>query len=281
MDFTKYHALGNDYLVLDSRYYPELPETADMATICNRHYALGADGILYGPLPSKIANFKLRIFNSDGTEAEKSGNGLRIFARYLWNQDLVNERPFTVETLGGIVTCKIHDYDERISVNMGQATFYNKQQPTDKPELESIEVNGKVYQFYSVSVGNPHCIIPVNVVSADLMREIGPVIENHPFFPKRTNVQLLQVFDKSNIKLEIWERGSGYTLASGSCSSAAAALAHKIGLCHALVNVHMPGGQLHVELDEDNSIQITGPVTRIGYFELHPEVLSQDIPCLS
>jgi len=282
MQFTKSHALGNDYLVLDARNYPEPPDSADIVVICDRHYGPGSDGILYGPTLSKKADFGLRIFNPDGSEAEKSGNGLRIFARYLWNQDLVGEKPFTVETEGGVVTCVVNDYDSKITVDMGEVSFFNKDIPVEGPQrevlAETLEVRGKPYTFYAATIGNPHCILPMDKISKEIACELGPVIEKLPIFPKRTNVQFMKVLDRKNIRIEIWERGAGYTYSSGSSSSAAAAVAFKMGACEASIDVHMPGGIVHVDIDKDYNIQMTGPVTRVGTFEIHPEAFSHDIP---
>ncbi len=276
--FWKYHALGNDYLVLDTADAPRPPKTADIVRICHRNFGLGSDGILYGPLKARGADFGLRIFNPDGSEADKSGNGLRIFARYLWDKKRVREKPFTVHTLGGVVTCQIGAGGKLITVEMGRVSFDSREIPVRvNPPREminqDIEISGLRYRYCAATVGNPHCVLPLEEISPALAHELGPKIEKHPIFPNRTNVQFLKVLDRRNIQIEIWERGAGYTLASGSSSSAAAAVARRLGLCDGDITVHMPGGKLRIQIADDYAIVMTGPATRVGEFKLDPEAL--------
>lgn len=279
MKFFKYHALGNDYLVLDSNDAAELPSTDDTVRICHRNFGLGSDGILYGPLPTERADFGLRIINPDGSEAEKSGNGLRIFARYLFDIGKVGTAPFTVDTLGGIVTCEISEGAESIKVDMGKVRFGRDQVPVDGPEQgddnlgHELSVNGTTYTTYIADIGNPHCVVPLSEVSEELACRDGAAIEVHSDFPNRTNVQFLKALDRNNIQIEIWERGAGYTLASGSSSSAAAAVAHRIGLCDREITVHMPGGRIGIEIGDDYAIRMTGPATRVAEMNFDPEAL--------
>lgn len=268
--FKKYHALGNDYLVLDPKDCPDLPSEEAMEVICHRNFGLGSDGILYGPLPSEKADFKLRILNSDGSEAEKSGNGIRIFSRYLWDCGLVTKEAFTLETLGGIVTCKIFDPNELIEVEMGKVSFHSDHIPVsvegEAREVinEDIIIDDVPYKYCAATIGNPHCVLPLNQVSYEMANRLGPILENYKIFPNRTNVQFLKVLDRNNIQIEIWERGSGYTLASGSSSSAAAAVAHKLGACDEDITVHMPGGEIKITIGDDYAITMSGPVTFVG-----------------
>lgn len=284
MKFSKYHALGNDYLVLDPVDCPKIPEGLNVIKICHRNFGLGSDGILYGPEKSDRADFKLRILNPDASEAEKSGNGLRIFARYLFDKRLVEEgKKFTVDTLGGVVECVVFEKGNTVKVEMGQATFDSEKIPVagSKREVvgEEMEILGRKYAFCCASVGNPHCVLPLEEISESLAREIGPEIENKTsLFPNRTNVQLLKVLDKNNIQIEIWERGAGYTLASGSSSSAAASVAKKLGMCEGNITVHMAGGKLSIEIDDNFNITMTGPVTGVGIYEMSKDVLEQIIP---
>lgn len=282
MKFEKYHALGNDYLVLDpDEREDDLSENA-IVRICHRNFGLGSDGILWGPTSSDKADFGLRILNPDGSEAEKSGNGLRIFARYLRDQGKVGTEAFTVETLGGIVTCQIAEDTSLIAVEMGQVSFHSEVIPVNlKGESrevlnEEIEVDGHSLKYYAATIGNPHCVIPLDEVSEAFVREVGPGLENHPLFPNRTNVQLLQVLDRNNVKIEIWERGAGYTLASGSSSSASGAVARKMGACDEQITVHMPGGQISLRIDDDFNVTMTGPATRVGTMTLDPECLLEE-----
>ena len=271
MKFSKYHALGNDYLVLDPIDAPELPETDATIRICHRNFGLGSDGILYGPIPTDRADFGLRIINPDGSEAEKSGNGLRIFARYLYDCDKVGTEPFTVDTIGGIVTCKISEGAQSITVDMGKVTFGRESSPsTAATQGESLSIHGTDYTVYIADIGNPHCVVPLNEISETLACKDGAAIEVHPSFPNRTNVQFLKVIDRNNIQIEIWERGAGYTLASGSSSSAAAAVAHHIGLCDETITVHMPGGKIGIEIGDAYQIRMTGPATRVACMHFDP-----------
>ncbi|RME66664.1 MAG: diaminopimelate epimerase [Verrucomicrobia bacterium] len=279
MRFFKYHALGNDYLVLPPSEKSPLFSPSEIERICHRHFGLGSDGILYGPLKTDRADFGLQIWNPDGSEAEKSGNGLRIFARYLFDQGLVGESPFTVETPGGVVKCEVREKGQRIRVEMGRVSFDSTVIPVSGEPREvineTVEINGTTYTYCAATVGNPHVVVVLDDHSPELAHEIGPVLENMTErFPNRTNVQLLKVLDRGNIQIEIWERGAGYTLASGSSSSAAAAVAHKLGLCDSDITVHMPGGVIRIEIDADFGITMTGPTTAVGVFELNEEIFS-------
>ena len=283
MRFHKYHGLGNDYLVLDPADSRKTPTPKQVELICHRNYGLGSDGILYGPLKSRRADFKLRIFNPDGGEAEKSGNGLRIFARYLWETKRAKtNKPFTVETLGGVVSCVVGKDAKKITVEMGQVTFVSKEIPVAGKVREvineKIKVGGKVFTFCAASVGNPHCVLPMTSISSQLAHKYGPLLETHKLFPNRINVQFMKVIDRKTIQIEIWERGAGYTLASGSSSCAAAAVAHKLGKCGNRITVRMPGGAINVQIDSDYAITMSGPATRVGTFNMNPEVLKQRLP---
>jgi diaminopimelate epimerase len=281
MRFYKYHALGNDYVVLNPQDQ-RIDLTPDqIRTICHRHYGIGSDGILLGPLPSARAPFLLRIFNPDGSEAEISGNGLRIFCRYLWDRKLVDRRPFHVETKGGLVQCLVLDDGKRVQVEMGRVSFWSKDIPVagEPREVldEPITIGEETFRFSSATIGNPHCVIPVQDLAPKLAREYGPLLEVHPLFPNRTNVQFLKVLDRNNIKIEIWERGAGYTLASGSSSSAAAAIARKLGMCDSKITVHMPGGEISILIDENFGIVMVGPVAQIAEGQLADEMFELGI----
>lgn len=278
MKFTKYHALGNDYLVLDPRDQDQhfALEAEHIEIICDRHFGIGSDGILFGPQPSSKASFSLRIFNPDGSEAEKSGNGLRIFCRYLWDCKLVGDDPFSVETKGGIVQAKILNTGTFVRVEMGKVSFRSEDIPVaGKPRevlREQITAGDRTFQFCSATIGNPHCVIPLDDISPSLAKQYGPLLENHVVFPNRTNVQFLKVLDRKNIRIEIWERGAGYTLASGSSSCASAAVARKLGMCDAQITVHMPGGNIEISIDDEFRVTMTGPVTRVADGNLSQEI---------
>jgi len=279
MKFEKYHALGNDYLVYDPLGSDHTFPANEIIRICHRNFGLGSDGILVGPLQTEKADFGLRILNPDGSEAEKSGNGLRIFARYLYDQKKVGSSPFTVDTLGGIVTCEVTADASSISVEMGQVSFHSDIIPVtvegDAREVlnEEIKIGDETYKYYAGTIGNPHCVVPLPEISEELARKLGPELENHPLFPNRTNVQLLQILDRNRIRIEIWERGAGYTLASGSSSSAAGAVARKMGACDENITVEMPGGEIGLVIDGDFNVKMTEPDTRVASMDMDLECL--------
>jgi diaminopimelate epimerase len=278
MNFYKYHALGNDYIVINPTSHAKELAAGDIRRICHRNFGIGSDGILYGPLPSSTAPFKLRIFNPDATEAEKSGNGLRIFCRYLFDRRLVQENSeFLVDTLGGLVRATIFEDGQIVRVDMGYVRFWSDEIPMtgERREVfqEELPVADRMFTICGATIGNPHCVVFVPEPTQDLAKAYGPLIETHSSFPKRTNVQFLKVLDRGNIQIEIWERGAGYTLASGSSSSATAAVARKLGLVDSKVTVHMPGGTLSIEISDDFAIRMTGPVTRVADGILYEEML--------
>jgi diaminopimelate epimerase len=267
MKYAKYHALGNDYIVIHPEKIQGKLSEDMIRLICHRNYGIGSDGILFGPLDSRDGNFGLRIFNPDGSEAEKSGNGLRIFARSLWDEHLVGNQRFTVETLGGMVACEVSSDGKSVKVEMGEVSFDSTTIPVEG-ELrevlnEELEIDGHVLRFCAATVGNPHCIVLSEHPTSEEAHRYGPLIEVDPLFPNRTNVQFMKVIDRDNIQIEIWERGAGYTLASGSSSTAAAAVAHRLGLCDPDITVHMPGGSLQIQLSDGFFATMTGPVTKI------------------
>jgi diaminopimelate epimerase len=270
MEFRKYHGLGNDYLVIDPTAVGRELDAGAVIRICDRHRGVGADGILWGPLPPEpdAPGFGLRIFNPDGGEAEKSGNGLRIFARFLYDTGLVDGTPFRVRTKGGMVVCQVHPGGGLVDVQMGQVSFDAARIPVRGETGEVIDrrmtVAGEELVYAAATIGNPHCVLPLAEVSAERARRLGPLVETDPRFPNRTNVQLMQVLDRHNIRIEIWERGAGYTLASGSSSVAAAAVARRMGACDARITVHMPGGTLAVTVGDDYAVEMTGPVTAVA-----------------
>jgi diaminopimelate epimerase len=267
MKYAKYHGLGNDYLVIRSDDVDGDLVSEQTQLICHRNYGVGSDGILLGPLPSNTCDFRLRILNPDGSEAEKSGNGLRIFARFLYDQGLVDENRFTVETLGGNVICCVRDSGKTVTVEMGKVSFLSTKIPVtgEAREVlrEHMDIADTTFEYCAATVGNPHCVILCENPSPALARQYGPLIETDSRFPHRTNVQFMEVIDRQNVRIEIWERGAGYTLASGSSSTAAAAVAHRLGLCDPAITVHMPGGDLAIRFSQDFAATMTGPVTRV------------------
>jgi len=266
MRFSKYQALGNDYIVVEQSEW-RLRSAEAVRRLCDRRYGVGGDGVLVGEVTAVEGAFPLQIYNPDGSPAEKSGNGLRIFARYLWDRRRVDDQPFTLRPSGGPVRAIILDGGSRIRVEMGHVSFHSTDVPVTGPEREvldePIEVAGHQLRFSAATIGNPHCVVTGARASETLVRQIGPLLETHPMFPNRTNVQLMEVLDRTCVRLCIWERGAGYTLASGSSSCAAAAVAHRLGLCAPHVTVEMAGGTLDVELREDGMVVLTGPAEKV------------------
>ncbi len=278
--FFRGHGLGNDYLVMDPAELTFKLTPGKIRGICDRHWGLGSDGIL-ALVPSKKADFGLRIFNPDGSEAEKSGNGLRIFSRYLHATGKTKRTQFTVETKGGQVSITLH-LDRHgdaaaATVEMGQASFVPAALPCTISGNELIQVPieaaGRPLEFTGVSVGNPHCVVFKKAGDAwtreDLLA-LGPVLENHPAFPKRTNVQLAVPTGPKEICILIWERGAGETQASGSSSCAAASAAVRLGLVKSPVTVRMPGGTLNIDVAGDFHLTMKGPVAEVARGALSP-----------
>jgi len=257
MDFVKSHGLGNDYLVVDPERvtFPLTPEAVRL--LCDRNRGVGSDGVL-AVSPPRGADFAVRIFNPDGSEAEKSGNGLRIFAKFLRDHGYTNQDRFTIDTLGGRVTAWLTLSEGRVSavrVDMGRAAI-------DRA-VNRLQVDGLMLDVTVLSVGNPHCVTVVpDLAAVDLFR-LGPLIEAHSQFPQRTNVQFAQVLDRAHVRALIWERGAGHTLASGSSSCAVVAACRDRGLVDNQVTVHMEGGDLAILIRDDGEMEMEGPVEEV------------------
>ncbi len=281
--FFRGHGLGNDYIVMDPKELTFKLSPKNIKAVCDRNWGLGSDGIL-ALVPSKKADFGLRIYNPDGSEAEKSGNGLRIFARYLHATGKTKKKHFTVETKGGLVTIDLHvdrhGDASAVTVEMGQATFKPAALPctlaVDELIQQPIEAAGRALSFMGVSVGNPHCVVFKQAGeswSREDLLTLGPVLENHSLFPKRTNVQLAIPTGPKEIFILIWERGAGETQASGSSSCAAASAAVRLGLVKSPVTVKMPGGTLNIEVAKDFSLTMKGSVAEVARGTLSPSFL--------
>lgn len=272
MQFYKYHGLGNDYLVYDSNKNKGTLKKEDVIKICDRNFGLGSDGILAGPYEVD-GKLSVKIFNPDGSEAEKSGNGVRIFAKYLKDAGYVTTDEFVLHTLGGDVFVKYkNDTGTNITVSMGTLDFSKEAigaiNVPDEVVNTRLMFKNKAYSCTCVSIGNPHCVIPMEEISKEKVCEIGKYSEIAPYFPNRINTQIVKILDSHNIQIEIYERGAGYTLASGSSSCAAAGATVRLGMTKSPVNVHMPGGVLHIEIDASYSVHMTGQVEYIGKMEI-------------
>ena len=284
--FVKSHGLGNDYFVLDQAGITFGLNEKNIQLLCDVHYGIGSDGILL-KVASEKADFGLKIYNPDGSEAEKSGNGLRIFAKYLYDYGHTSGKIFTIETLGGIVTAEVsgetNGKANRIKVDMGKAIFNSHKVPVMCDESECFDhplnIVDETYLINCVSVGNPHCVIVCTKLTKAEIIKHGSEIENHPMFPNRINVQFAKVLSRNEVEILIWERGAGYTLASGSSSCAVAAVMVKKGLTDHKLTVKMPGGSLQIEIDESWNIRMEGEVKEIASGYLSDELMA-DVLCL-
>ena len=276
----KYHGLGNDYLIYDpAKNHKPLSEDL-IKYLCNRNYGAGSDGILYGPITdnNNPQDILLKIYNPDGKEAEKSGNGIRIFAAYLKDFGYVFQDSCTIRTAGGDALCTyVNGSSSHTKVYMGKCTTNSNSFPVVDCEGQPLDYdmvskpltfNKCLYYVTCVNLGNPHCVIPLVNISKEMALRLGPYVENSPHFPNKINMQLMKVIDDENIAIEIYERGAGYTLASGSSSCAAAFCSYKLGLTGNKVKVHMPGGCLDIEIMPDNGLYMSGYVKYIGEFNV-------------
>ncbi|MCX7915142.1 MAG: diaminopimelate epimerase [Verrucomicrobiae bacterium] len=256
-DFVRSHGLGNDYLVMDGERLAGELTAEQVRKICDRHWGVGSDGILL-KVATTGADFGLRILNPDGSEAEKSGNGLRIFAKFLFDYGYTRQTDFTIGTLGGRVRAQLEVEGGRcraVRVEMGRAVI-------DR-ERTRLEVAGQTLPVTVLSVGNPHCVVIVPDLKSVALHQLGPAIENHPAFPNRTNVQFAQVVSRSAVRALIWERGAGHTLASGSSACAVAVACFDRGLVNGDVTVQMEGGELRIEVSPALDLVMTGPVEEV------------------
>jgi len=290
--FVKMQGAGNDFVIIDGIQYPDIVRAGrDLPLlarrICDRHFGIGADGLILA-LPSEKADYRMRIINSDGSEAEMCGNGIRCFARYTWENKIGADGPegagsrdstelaevlpvpdppvaalersdiISVETLAGIIIPAIIEDDGKfigVEVDMGV--------PKEEALNETLKVEGASYKINKISMGNPHCVIFVDDLKAVDLAQIGPVIENLPQFPDRTNVEFARVISRSEMDLKVWERGAGQTLACGTGACAAVAAAILNGLADRKVAVHLPGGDLEIEWEQDKHIIMRGPAEKV------------------
>lgn len=262
MRLIKSHGLGNDYLVLAS---DSVLSPARVRALCHRHTGVGGDGVLE-PVVSDLGDYGLRIWNPDGSQAEKSGNGLRIFARWLVDHQLA-PLSFTVEVPAGVCPCTVHPESGEVTVGMGPAALEPAHIPcTEALRDTPVDVTGDTLRLTAVGMGNPHCVALLDTDDLDALpwRRWGAALETDARFPNRTNVQFARVLDRQNLEARIWERGAGETLASGSSACAVAVAARLLGHTDPAVTVHMPGGTLHVQVDDALSVTQTGPVVEVG-----------------
>jgi len=270
-EFTKYHGLGNDFILIDNRSKPDPLITSEQAVQwCDRNFGIGADGVIFALPGQEGTDYSMRIFNADGSEPEMCGNGIRCLAQFLADlQGITDSREYQIHTLAGVITPKLEG-DGKVRVNMGMPQLLASQIPTNLVQGDQkvidvpLEVGGKSWQVTCVSMGNPHCITFVEDVSAIPLELIGPQFEHHSAFPKRTNTEFIQVVRPDYIKMRVWERGAGATLACGTGACASVVAGVLTGKCDRTCTVELPGGCLDIEWSEvDQRIYMTGPAQRV------------------
>lgn len=268
MEFIKMHGLGNDFVFLDHfSISPQVDYSTLARKLCHRQFGVGGDGLVI-LLPSNIADARMRIFNSDGSEPEMCGNGIRCFARLVYDKGYVRKNPMRVETLAGILTLYLSLDGDRVTgvrVDMGEPILHPQHIPVqvagERAIGQMMEVDGTGFRYTAVSMGNPHCVIFVDDLAQLDFEHWGPAIEKHGLFPRKTNVEFIQVESPQEMTMKVWERGAGPTLAcgTGACASAVAGVLNS--KTEHQVTVHLPGGDLLIEWADDNHVYMTGSAT--------------------
>lgn len=271
MSFVKYHGLGNDFILVDNRQQPEPMITPEQAILwCDRHFGIGADGVIFALPGQADTDYTMRIFNSDGSEPEMCGNGIRCLARFIADLEGANAKEiYRIHTLAGVIIPKL-EANGQVTVDMGFPRLLAAEIPTtlaaaDRQVVnQPLEAAGKSWQVTCVSMGNPHCITFVEDVAAISLEAIGPQFEHHPTFPQRTNTEFIEVVSRDYLKMRVWERGAGITLACGTGACAALAAGVLNGLCDRRATVELPGGCLEIEWSEvDQRLYMTGPAQQV------------------
>lgn len=272
--FTKYQGLGNDFILIDNRHTDEPLVTPEVAArMCDRHFGIGADGVIFA-LPGKgDTDYTMRIFNSDGSEPEMCGNGIRCLARFIAELEDTGEigKTYRIHTLAGIMSPRL-DKDEQVTVDMGLPRLLASEIPTTLANADEkaidlpLDVNGKMWYVTCVSMGNPHCITFVGDVAAIPLESIGPEFEHHPVFPARTNTEFIEVVRPDYLKMRVWERGAGITLACGTGACASVVAGVLTGRCDRSCTVELPGGPLRIHWSpDDGHVYMTGPAKEVFF----------------
>ena len=278
--FTKMHGLGNDYVYIDAINQKIENESSLAKFVSNRHFGIGSDGLIL-ICKSDSADFKMRMFNSDGSEAEMCGNGIRCVGKFVYDKGLTDKTIVKIETLAGIKTLVLNTKDGKVEtarVDMGEPILeaekipvISKEQPVKNLELEA---ENKKFKFTCVSMGNPHAITIVENTKEFDVEKYGKILEVDKAFPKKANIEFAQIIDKENIKMRVWERGAGETLACGTGACATAVACNLNGLTGRKVNIELLGGTLNIEWNEkDNHVYMTGPAVTVFDGELYEEAI--------
>lgn len=274
--FSKFQGIGNDFIIINNLERKISLSLKKIKQLCDRHFGIGADGIVI-ILPSKKANLKVKFFNPDGSEAEICGNGIRCAAKFAFEKGLCRKKKIAMETKAGLKLLELSTRENKVQsvqVDMGEPIFTPEKIPIriESEEImnETLEVGKKKIKFSALSMGNPHCCIFVKDLAEAKVREWGPIIENHPLFPERTNVEFIQVIKLDQISVRVWERGAGETLACGTGACASLAASVKNNLSRRKTKVHLPGGDLEIDWAKNNHLYLSGPAEEVfsGYFDL-------------
>lgn len=271
IEFTKYHGLGNDFILIDNRHQSEPILTLQQAEeLCDRHFGIGGDGVIFALPGQNGTDYTMRIYNSDGSEAEMCGNGIRCLAKFIADLEGVNAKNrYRIDTLAGVMTPELLA-DGQVKVDMGIPRLLAAEIPTtlespDRKVVElPLEVAGQSWLVTCVSMGNPHCITFVEDVSAIALETIGPLFEHHAVFPQRTNTEFIQIIRRDYVKMRVWERGAGVTLACGTGACASVVAGVLAGKCDRMAAVELPGGILQIEWSQtDQRLYMTGPAVQV------------------
>ena len=275
LEFQKYHGLGNDFILLDNRHsHDPLLSAAQAKRICDRNFGIGADGVIFLLPGQGGTDYTMRIFNSDGSEPEMCGNGIRCLAQFAAQLNGQEDATYRIHTLAGVMTPQ-RQADGRVRVDMGEPRLLAGQIPTTlKPESEKVvdvplTVGDRTWNVTTVSMGNPHCLVFVDDVSAIPLAEIGPQFEHHPQFPQRINTEFIEVTQGNYVKMRVWERGAGATLACGTGACASVVAGVLTGRCDRSTTVELPGGNLEIEWSSQGAVYMTGPATLVFSGTLH------------
>ena len=263
LEFTKMHGAGNDFVFLNC-LKTNVDNLADVAKrLCDRRFGIGADQLLTVH-PSEFADFKMEIYNADGSQVEMCGNGIRCFAKYVFDHGITQKRELEVETLAGIIRPRI--VGDLVEVDMGEPILEGRMIPVDGDgEIKNypLTVDGQIYQVTCVSMGNPHCVVYLDDIDSLNLEQIGPNFENHVFFPKRVNTEFIKIIGPSEVKMRVWERGAGETWACGTGASAVGVAGVMTGRTAPRITVHLKGGELLIEWRTNNRVYMTGGAAEV------------------
>ena len=259
--FEKWQGCGNDFIIINSIHNKKIESAEKIIKMCDRHFGIGADGVIY-VLPSEVADVRMRIFNADGSEPEMCGNGIRCFTKYLLGE---KSDMLTVETGAGVLRVQLEK--KLVTVDMGEPILEAEKIPVtsakEKVIAEPLDVDGETYKITCVSMGNPHCVVFVDDLSKINLEKIGTKFEHHKIFPHRTNTEFAEIISRNEIKMRVWERGSGITLACGTGTCATVVAANLNNLADKIATVHLDGGDLKIEWGADNHIYMTGAAEKV------------------